>query len=353
MTAAGTWRGGAISLEYRLAPLLGALCYPLFLVSAYGGTQRLSGAHSAPERIAAIFMVAASLAAAFAVPLAAALAAGRIARSFEGSRADVQAYRLAHAVFAVPPLYTATGVVTDILGIGQYDFAIWVALWSGLGVAVGRATQERLPNGQRPPGPRAAATHGSIALSVLLTFLVWHLGNHLLALWSPVLHGRAMKLLEHVYRASAVEPLLLLGMVLLVATGLRLAWKHTLLQGDGYRRLQTLTGFYLAAFVVSHLLAILVLARWQGRVNTGTWAYESAAPLGFLGDPWNLRLLPHYTIVVWAVITHVGLGLRGVLRAHGVADSAANLVARAASLAGAAASVAIGCALLGVHLAAV
>ena len=81
------------------------------------------------------------------------------------------------------------------------------------------------------------------------------------------------------------------------------------------------------------------------------WAYESAAPDGFLGNPWNPRLLPHYALVVWVVVTHVGLGLRGVLRAHGVADRAANLVARGASVAGAAMSLAISCALLGVHLA--
>ena len=353
MAAAGTRRWSAITLEYRLAPLLGAMCYPLFLESAYAGMQRLPGAHAAQERVAAILMVAASLAAAFAVPLVAALAAGRIARSFAGSRADIGAYRLAHAVFAVPPLYTAVGVMTDVLGIGPLDFLIWVVLWSGLGLAAARATKDVRPGGEGRPGPsaRAVAVHGSIALAVLLIFLLWHLGNHALALWSPALHGRAMHLLEHIYRASAVEPLLLLAMALLVATGLRLAWRHTALQGDGYRRLQTLTGFYLAAFVVSHLMAILVLARWQGHVNTGTWAYESAAPDGFLGDPWNPRLLPHYCLVVWVVITHVGLGLRGVLRAHGVADGAANLVARGASVAGAAMSLAVSCALLGVHLA--
>ena len=159
-----------------------------------------------------------------------------------------------------------------------------------------------------------------------------------------------MKRLEQVYRARAVEPLLVVGMVLLVATGLRLAWRHTALHGDGYRRLQTLTGFYLAAFVLSHLTAIFVLARWQGHVDTGTWAYESAAPDGFLGNAWNPRLLPHYSLAVWAVFTHVGLGLRGVLRAHGVTDRAADLVAHAAIIAGAAASLAIGSALLGGHL---
>ena len=165
------------------------------------------------------------------------------------------------------------------------------------------------------------------------------------------MHGRAMKLLERVYRAGSVEPLLVLGMLLLLVTGLRLAWRHTRFQGDGYRRLQTLTGFYLAAFILSHLTAILVLARWQGHVNTGTWMYESAAPDGFLGNAWNPRLLPHYAIAVWAVMTHVGLGLRGVLRAHAVGDRAADLVAQGSSVAGAAVSLVISSALLGVHFA--
>lgn len=350
-TAAGSWRRSKLTLECRLAPLLAAIGYPLFLNSAHGGMQRLTGAHETQERVAAIFMIAASLAAAFTVPLVAAIAAGRIARTFDGSRADIRAYRLAHAVFAVPPLYTAAGVITDVLGIGPLDFLIWVLLWSGLGLAAAKAATEVRPDGRGRPGARAVAVHGSIALGVLLIFLLWHLGNHALALWSPALHGRTMRLLEHVYRARAVEPLLVLAMALLVATGVRLAWRHTMLQVDGYRRLQTLTGFYLAAFVVSHLTAILVLARWQGHVNTGTWIYESAAPDGFLGNPWNPRLLPHYCLVAWMVITHAGLGLRGVLRAHGVADRVANLIARGASVAGVVASLVISCALLGVHLA--
>lgn len=337
-------------LNPSLIPLLGAVSYPLFLGAAYGGMQTLQSAQSVQQRFAALFMVAVSLAAAFAVPLAAALAAGRIARSFEGSRAQVHAYRLAHLAFAAPPLYTAMGVITAVLGIGSFDFVIWLLLWLGLGLSVAAAKTDALPQGVRPHGARSVAAHGGIALAVLLVFLTWHLGNHALALWSPSLHGRAMKRLEHIYRAGAVEPLLLLGLALLVATGLRLAWRHTMLRSDGFRQLQTLTGFYLAAFVLSHLTAILVLARWQGHVDTGTWAYESAAPVGFLGNAWNPRLLPHYSIAVWAVITHVGLGLRGVLRAHGVAERAADLVARSASVIGAGVALVIASALLGVHL---
>jgi len=350
MTAASLSRWSSVWLHPRLTPLLGAVAYPLFLGAAYGGMQALSGAHSGEERFAAIFMVVASLAAAFAVPVTAALTAGRIARSFERTRPEVQAYRLAHLAFAAPPLYTATGVITGVLGIGSFDFLIWVMLWLGLGLFAATAATDALPDRVRPPGARAVAVHGSIALAVLLIFLAWHLGNHVLALWSPALHGWAMKRLQHIYRAKTVEPLLVLAMALLVGTGVPLAWRHTMLQGDGYRRLQTLTGFYLAAFVLSHLTAILVLARWQGHVDTGTWAYESSAPVGFLGNAWNPRLLPHYSMAVWALMTHVGLGMRGVLRAHGVEDRAANLLAQGASLAGAATSLVISSALLGVHL---
>lgn len=350
-SAAGAWRWNASTFDYRQALLPGAVCYPLFLSGAYGAMQALSSAHAAAERAAAVFMTTASLAAAFAVPVVAALAAGQISRS-ERWPADVRAYRLAHLVFAVPPLYTGIGVITRVLGIGALDFVVWLLIWLGLGLMPASAPAEVPPHRMRPPAAAAAAIHGGIALAVLLVFLTWHLVNHALALWSPALHGWAMKGLEHIYRARIVEPLLVFAMTLLVVTGLRLAWSHTMLRGDGYRRLQTLTGFYLAAFVLSHLTAILVLARWRGHVDTGTWAYESSAPGGFLGDAWSPRLLPHYSIAVWAVTTHVGLGLRGVLRAHGVADGAADLAAKCAAIAGAGLSFLIGCALMGVHLAA-
>lgn len=342
--------GEPIASQNWLMALCGvALCYPLFLRSASSGMQSLASTQTVSERFAVILMTVAALAAAYAVPMVAALAASRIARIPELSGEDIRAYRLAHVVFAAPPLFTATGVVADVLGIGPFDYLIWLVVWLALGLRLWVSPPVASTRVARAPTAREVAIHGCLALAVLLIFLIAHLGNHTSALWSTTLHRRTMKMLEHVYRAPVVEPLLLLGMLLLVATGLRLAWRHTVLRSDGYRRLQTLTGFYLAAFVLSHLTAIVVLARWQRHVDTGTWAYESAAPAGFLGDVWNTRLLPHYSLVVWAVLTHVGLGLRGVLRAHGVADRTANLVARALSIAGGAASLAISAALLGVH----
>ncbi len=333
-----------------LAPLVAALSYPLFLRSAYGSMQLLAGAATGQQRFAAMLMVVTSLLAGYAVPLVAGISAWRIAHDHDGSPAAVRAYRFAHLTFAVPPLFTLTGVLTAVFGIGDLDFLLWLGLWLGLGLYLIARTPVAPRQDPQPPSARAAMMHGGLALAVLLMFLVGHLSNHSLALWSPALHERTMRLLEQFYRARLIEPLLVLGMLLLVVTGLRLAWKHTALRGDGYRCLQTLTGFYLAAFILSHLTAILVLARWQHGVNTGTWAYESNAPDGFLGNAWNPRLLFHYSLVVWAVVTHAGLGLRGVLKAHGVAGRVADRIARGLGALGAAAALAITLALLGVHL---
>ena len=340
-----------------LVPMLAAISYPLFLRSTYGSMQMYDAAHSGLDRFAAALMCAVSLIAAFTMPLTAALWARRIARSSMDSPAVLRAYRLAHLAFAAPPLFTASGVfagvlgaVTGVTGIGGLDFPVWVALWLGLGLYCALAEPRKLPTEVHPPGRRLVAFHGILALSVLLLFLIAHIDNHLLALWSPALHTQAMKFLETFYRAAPIEPILVLSVSLLVVTGLALAWRHTAIHGDTYRQVQTLTGVYLAAFIVSHLTAIIVLARWLSHVHTNDWSYVSYAPVGMLRDPWGLRLIPHYAMAVWAVLTHVGLGLRGVLRAHGVAERLTDTLAKGMSALGAAFSIVIMLAVNGLHL---
>jgi hypothetical protein len=62
-----------------------------------------------------------------------------------------------------------------------------------------------------------------------------------------------------------------------------------------------------------------VLARHFG-VETD-WAWATGAPAGVLADAWNIRLLPHYSLAVFFVITHLACGLRVILQAHLVAQS--------------------------------
>ena len=71
--------------------------------------------------------------------------------------------------------------------------------------------------------------------------------------------------------------------------------------------------------------------------------------MGLLPDPWNVRLIPHYSLGVWFVICHMGLGLRGVLLAHRVSPSVADRAAWVVGALGAAVALTITIAQLSVH----
>lgn len=331
-----------------LSPAFAALLYPLLLRSAYGSVRLLDQAAGVEEKIGAVFAYVLAIAAAYGVPILAAVNARRLAAMPSSEAEATRAVRILHLVFAAPPLFTALGVYTFILGIGDLEILLWVAFWSGL-IALAVSTSPAL-HGELPARPRSTIRrfHGVIALAVLSIFLIAHLANHVLALWTPELHGQVMKFLEKFYRAEFIEPVLILLVALLLASGLMMAWRYTASPEDGFRTLQTLTGFYIAVFAASHLSAVFVMARWIGHIPTD-WAFASGAPAGLIRDPWNVRLITHYSIAVWAVITHVGLGARGVMRAHGM-ENIADATARFMTALGGAASAAITLALLGVHL---
>jgi hypothetical protein len=348
MTTTEVLTSKSIALRLWLLPSIAAICYPLFLRGCYGSMQLLAASRDSFERFGAAFSFVIALAAAFAVPLTAALYAGHLSRLSLDSPCTVRAYRLAHLAFAAPPLFTALGVITGIVGFDALDFPLWILLWLSLSLYCALSAKRRSSMEAPRPSRRLAGFHGVLALTVLLIFLIGHLVNHLFGLWSPAMHGRVMHRFEVIYRATAVEPMLVLCMLLLIGTGVTLAWRHTAVQSDGYRRAQTLTGGYLAAFILSHLTAVFVYARWRLHIETD-WAFASGAPTGLLRDAFNVRLIPHYAIAPWALLTHVGLGLRGVLRAHGVAERRANSWAKGMSGVGAITSILIILGLIGVH----
>jgi hypothetical protein len=135
-----------------------------------------------------------------------------------------------------------------------------------------------------------------------------------------------MMTLRKWYRSALVQPVLVTLMLLQVVSGVTLFWRATAARSDLYRTLQTSTGAFLTAFIVSHLNAVFILGRAVTQVDT-TFLWASGAPMGLLPDPWNVRLIPYYSLGVWFVITHMGLGLRGVLLAHKVTPAAADGVA--------------------------
>jgi hypothetical protein len=195
--------------------------------------------------------------------------------------------------------------------------------------------------------PRTVA-HGTSALLIVLIFLAWHLLNHTSAAFSPEFNQTMMISLRKWYRSELVQPVLVTLMLFQVVSGIILLWRATTASSDLYRTLQTSTGAFLAAFIVSHLNAIFILGRAFTKVDT-TFLWASGAPVGLLPDAWNVRLIPHYSLGVWFVISHMGLGLRGVLLAHRVSPPTADRVAWGVSALGAAFALTITVAQLSVH----
>jgi hypothetical protein len=177
--------------------------------------------------------------------------------------------------------------------------------------------------------------HGTSALLVVVIFLAWHLLNHASAAVSLEINQAMMDVLRKWYRSEFVQPLLIALVLFQVASGLILLRRATAAAGDLYSTLQTCTGAFLTAYIASHLNAVFVLGRAVSKVDT-TFLWASGAPAGLLADAWNVRLIPHYSLGVFFIATHMGLGLRGVLLAHRVSPYLADRTAWAVSALGAA-----------------
>ena len=190
--------------------------------------------------------------------------------------------------------------------------------------------------------------HGTSALLIVVIFLGWHLLNYASALFSAEFNQAMMITLRKWYRSGFVQPALLTLMLFQVVTGTMLWWRATGARSDLYKTLQASTGAFLTAFIASHLNAVFILGRAVTKVDT-TFLWASGAPQGLLPDAWNVRLIPHYSLGVWFVITHMGLGLRNVLLAHRVSPLAAGRVVWAVGALGAVFALAITVAQLRVH----
>jgi hypothetical protein len=162
--------------------------------------------------------------------------------------------------------------------------------------------------------------------TIVVIFLVWHLVNHVLAIWSLDTNKYVMESLRAWYRADLVQPVLIALLGWQLAMGLRLLWAKAARPGDIYSSIQTATASYLGVYIPSHLIAVFVLGRWFLGIDT-TFAWASGAPSGLLLDPWNVRLIPHYSLAVLFVISHLAMGLRAVLLGRGVSVAISDRIA--------------------------
>jgi hypothetical protein len=334
-----------------LIPAIAAFAYPYFVMALYNSGQLLSHAANASSMLVAWISMFVAVMLTYGVPaisLAVAVALGRLDTP---SRAQLRARRLAHLAFASPSLFVFIGVVFYLLGSANGDYLFWALLWAAALVLLVRSTgAEATTAADAAASPPAwlRVSHGSSALAIVLIFLTWHLLNHMTALWSFDTNEAMMKVLRKWYRSDIVQPILVALFAYQVVSGVVLLWRHTALKADFFRTLQTVTGALLTAFIISHLNAVFVLGRSFSQIDT-TFSWAGGAPSGLLPDAWNVRLIPHYSLAVWLVITHAGLGLRMILLNHRTSRAVANRAAWALCALGLFVSLIILTALLRVH----
>ena len=294
-------RGDSVDTILGYGPAAAALAYPLVLMLLHRCGQQLAEANTATAILCAGLGAGTAAALIVCVPLL----------SFVAIRLSdqLQTRRLAHRVFAAPPLFTVTGPFLPRSPTVTTPF----------GVLGRRACLCGKENGRPGPRPRdqSAGSDPHMAsppASSPCAFVIW--GISPITSW-PLESVRTKPswmcfgLVSFQHRAALPHALLLWQL----PAGCLLAKLPS--AGDLYSSIQTATAAYLAVYVSSHLIAVFVLGRWFLAVDT-TFPWASGAPTGLLLDPWSVRLIPHYSLAVLFLFSHLAVGLRAVLLGHGI-----------------------------------
>ena len=343
--------GSSASRWWWLVPPVAALLYPYAVKALYESGRLLHEAVTRANYAVAWLALAVSVALTYGVVAVSIGVAHRLAREDKASPSARRARRFAHLAMASPSLFVLIGVLFYLLHSANGDYALWWILWLAAlaAVALGMRTERTDTNAAPALAPAwLRVAHGTSALVIVLAFLAWHLLNHASAVLSITLNEAMMKALRSWYRSELVQPVLVTLMLFQVASGVTLLWRATAARGDLYRTLQLSTGALMSAFIVSHLNAVFVLGRAVTHADT-TFLWASGAPVGLLPDAWNVRLIPHYSLGVWFVIIHAGLGLRAILLDYRISPLVASRVAWSVCALGALVALVITAAQLSVH----
>lgn len=146
--------------------------------------------------------------------------------------------------------------------------------------------------------------HRILAIGLSL-FILIHLIIHLSAINGPETHIKWLTTIQGTYRNWAIEPLLILGIILQVIIGGRLIWRRCKQPQKGFWGwAQIISGVYLAAFLINHSSAALFTRYVVGLDTNFYWA---AATLKI--TPTKLFFAPYYLMGVTSIFAHLGAAL--------------------------------------------
>jgi hypothetical protein len=342
----GRWRPYVCTI-----PAVAALSYPVALLALNRSFGLVGSAHEPGEWLLGAVTVGGSLILCYGVPVVGFVIAYQLGWSADRSLSRVGRIT-AHLAVASPPLFTLIGVAFYIAGVTNGDYVLWAIIWIGAAILIftrSQANEAAERESHRVLSPALRTAHGISAVIILAIFLAPHIANHLTAIWNVDVHKMVLQTLRHVYRTDTVQPLLVTLFIFQIASGLALWGVRMRVKADLFATLQTTAGIYLALYIVSHIIAVFVLGRMVMKVDTD-FLFASGAPTGLLHDAWNVRLIPHYSLAVWALFIHLACGLRGALLSHGVSITTASTVAWPIIGVGAAVAATIILSMCGLHV---
>jgi hypothetical protein len=303
-------------LTLAAAPLAGLL-YPFLLEGFHTSIAPVVSGQAAEPALrsvaAAVFLLLA-----FAVPIAALLAAMSLGEIAAPSVAQRRARAIALLAVASPPLFVFLGVELYMMHDPVPDIWLWCGFWVVMtALAASGGTDAVSPAPAHPAPARLRVAHGRSALSIIAIFLALHLANHLTFILGQATYREVMTAVRHVYRQEVLQPLLVVLLLFQVGSGVYLATRATTSPIDRFRTFQIATGIFLAAYVLGHMNSVFIFGRLYLGIDTD-WAFATGAPAGLVKDAWNIRLVPHYGLGVFFVLAHLAAGGRAVMLSHGV-----------------------------------
>ncbi len=309
------------AFEILLAPLL-ALAYPFILQAFHGSVTGILTANGAD--IGGWIGAVLTLAGAFGVSVVALVMAMKLTAIARPTIAQSRAKKIAFVAVAAPPIFVFAGVVMYMLHVPIQDTWVWSGAWTValLWVATGSSSTEAKLHEAASPG-WLRVSHGVSALGILFIFLSLHLTNHLFFIAGEHTDMAVMKLFRLFYRSSRIQPLLVSLFLFQAASGLTMVSRIKTNGIDHFRTFQIASGVFLSIYVIGHMDSVFIYARTFARIDSG-WAFATGAPTGLLKDAWNIRLVPHYGLGAFFVLSHLFAGARAVMLKHGVRQDFGN-----------------------------
>lgn len=251
---------------------------------------------------------------------------------------------LINLLVATPPLYILVGTVGGLMGVGAWQAPIWVASVLIGGLLVLRSNDDLTkPSKTVLNYVLIKKVHRYSAVLLVIGFFSLHLSNHLFALASNAKHEEIRLLFRGFYASDLVEPILFGLLLLMLFSGLPMAFRYMRARADAFRTLQIGSGIYMLFFLCAHVNATLG-ARLGGTETDWIFATgENGLINGYF------FLIPYYFLSVLLIWLHVSLGIRMILISRRIDKEKANRIYYALLTLGGFFSIGTAAAILGVQ----